>query len=258
MSEPDHQSESPAPPAKRSWRVRWSLRALIALIAFIAAGLGWVSYQMRVGYMHEEAAKFLLEHGGKVKWKRFVRRKNPNRASSVEKEIPTWISTLGADPMYWRIDEVFLFDEMSPEELVEAIDHISRLGSVRFFNCDNSEITEAQLVRVVKNVELELLSAYSAPIGGGPMPWLRDTKLTYLKLSRTQFSDEAIDDLPLSLTKLGAHNTQITDEGLGKFVRLTNLKNLVIWKTPTSREAIEELRKKMPWCDIDWQPLTNP
>lgn len=255
MNEPERQPDSPAPAAKRNRRVRWSLRVLLALVAVIAVGLGWVSYQMRVGYMHEETANFLQKHGGKVKWKRYERIQNPNRPSSVDREMPAWIRSIGADPMFWRIDEVFLFDEMSPEELDEAVDHVCRLDRIRYLNCDNSEITEAQLARIVEEVEMELLFAYSAPIGGGPMPWLRDTKLTHLKLSKTKFSDVAIDDLPLSLEKLSAHNTQITDQGLEKLVRLTNLKKLILRRTPTSREAIDELRAKMSWCDIEWAPM---
>jgi len=40
-------------------------------------------------------------------------------------------------------------------------------------------------------------------------------------------------------------------------VRLSRPKSLDLSRTPTSRPAVEKLRKGMPWCEIHWEPLVQ-
>jgi hypothetical protein len=79
------------------------------------------------------------------------------------------------------------------------------------------------------------------------MPHLNQPGLTWLCLAHTQFSDPAIQDLPASLEYFNATRTRITDRGLSGFVRLKHLKELKLRRTPTSEEAVEQLRGEMPW-----------
>lgn len=251
-------NDKPAAKPKRSFRVRWSLRVLFLLVALFAVGMAWVSYQMRMGYVHEEVAQKLREHGARIDWKRFERTQFANGAFRDDKKVPPWMDTFGAGPMFQRIKQVFLHDFRSPEKIDEAIDQINRLGSFDAFSCYNSTITEAQVARMLEHVQLESLYISEVPLGRKNLPWLQHPGLKNLVVFRTQFSNPAIDDLPESLEFLNATRTRINDDGLDKFVRLTNLRSLILRRTPTSKEAIEALKKKMPWCNIDWRPLKNP
>ncbi|MEM9828312.1 MAG: hypothetical protein AAF958_17115, partial [Planctomycetota bacterium] len=64
--------------------------------------------------------------------------------------------------------------------------------------------------------------------------------------------------LPSTLQYLDATRTRIHDDGLNGFVRLANLRTLKLNRTPTTKAAIERLRAKMPWCNIQWEPLVTP
>jgi hypothetical protein len=89
------------------------------------------------------------------------------------------------------------------------------------------------------------------------MPYLNQRGLTWLCLSHTQFSDAAIQDLPSSLEYFNATRTRISDRGLPGFLRLTQLQTLNLSRTPTSRQAIEELQAQMPWCKTKWERLAH-
>jgi hypothetical protein len=90
------------------------------------------------------------------------------------------------------------------------------------------------------------------------MDWLNHDGLVWLCVRRTQFSNPAIEDLRQSLQYLNATRTRISDHGLQSFVRLDNLRILNLRRTPTSESAIDALRAQMPWCVIEWEPLTQP
>lgn len=62
-------SDTEASVKKARRRIRWSLRVLFVFIGLIAIGMAWVSYQMRMGHVHEDAAKKLRELGVSIDWK---------------------------------------------------------------------------------------------------------------------------------------------------------------------------------------------
>ncbi|PQO44785.1 hypothetical protein [Blastopirellula marina] len=257
---------------KRSWRVRWSLRVLFVLIALMAGGLGWLSYYMRIGYLHDDVAANVAELGGRVTWEltRVIPPKVnalPNNNSQIfvgftpplkkVKGGPDWMQTWGVEPAYQRIEYVH-FNQGSAEDLNRFLQQIERLDRVAGVHINTSPLTDEQLEHLFDHVEMEALGIGGTPIGERPLPFLSDTKLKYLFCDKTFVSDSFLDCLPVTLEHLMIPNTRVTDAGLEKLVRLKNLQLLVLRDTPTSEEAIEKLRDKMPWCEIEWSPQFRP
>jgi hypothetical protein len=76
--------------------------------------------------------------------------------------------------------------------------------------------------------------------------------LRMIRLSETGVTDAAIDTL-VKLPKLESVNlygTAVTDAGVSKLTVLPNLKHLYLWQTKVTPAAIEELKKKLPKCEI--------
>ncbi len=251
------QQEAQSPATKRSWRLRWSLRVLFVIVGLAAIGMAWVSYQMRMGYVHEDAAKKLRELGASVDWQLAETTQVGPNAYRVEKKVPPWMERLGVGGMFQRVSWVQISNRI-PNRIEEVIEQIIRLERLPHFSSYNAPLTEPQLERLLDHVQIETLYVQSMKLGRERIPCLQNTNLKWLLVARTQFSNPAIDDLPLSLEYFDATRTRISDEGLEKFVRLKNLQKLILRRTPTSKSAIDELQKKMPWCEIEWEELRVP
>ncbi|BCU79741.1 c-type cytochrome domain-containing protein [Luteolibacter sp. LG18] len=76
--------------------------------------------------------------------------------------------------------------------------------------------------------------------------------LRMVRLSETGVTDASIDAL-VKLPKLESVNlygTAVTDGGVQKLASLPNLKHLYLWQTKVTPQAIDELKKKLPNCEI--------
>ncbi len=76
--------------------------------------------------------------------------------------------------------------------------------------------------------------------------------LRMVRLSETGVTDASIDAL-VKLPKLESVNlygTAVTDGGVQKLAGLPNLKHLYLWQTKVTPQAIDELKKKLPNCEI--------
>lgn len=295
MNTPKSPSEEPVsdlkPASKRSWRVRWSMRAFFVLVTLTCILFAWGSYLARVGQTHEEVADQLAVLGKAtptyahrrsridVQWKYTVKvtkqtisGRTWNRITSsptnivlqtqYEKGVPKWMENTQTGLLFQRIDTIESKGPLRPEELEEflgLVAQLDRLESLRLGEyLDNPTLTQTQLATLLSEVRLNQLEAPRSHLNAGPFPELRNTRLQYLDLSHTWFSDPAIADLPSTLEELILERTAVTDAGLEHFGRLKRLQYLNIKRTPTSEEAVEALREKMPWCHINWTPLKNP
>lgn len=248
--------ESNATARRPSGALRWSLRAFFLLIAIAAVGFGWISYQMRVGQMHEDAAQRIAQLGGHVSWQLEQRIASPYPSThSIKKGGPDWMKALGAEPVFQRIKFVHLNYRISPEQFEQFLQEVKQLGEVEGIYIGGNPITAAQLEDLLTTVEIDKLGICETTIGRKPLPFLRDTKLTDLILVRTHASDVLLDDLPETLKYLNLTRTRITDEGLPKLARLKNLNTLQLKRTPTSKEAMDALEKQLPRCFTSWSPL---
>ncbi|MHC2068594.1 hypothetical protein ACYFX5_14105 [Bremerella sp. T1] len=254
--------ESNTTARRPSGALRWSLRAFFLLIAIAAVGFGWISYQMRVGQMHEDASQRIAQLGGHVSWQ--LEQKAPLQPASPQMAIgsysmrkggPDWMKALGAEPVFQRIKFVHLNYRISPEQFEQFLQEVKQLVEVEGVYIGGNPITAAQLEDLLTTVEIEKLGIRETTIGRKPLPFLRDTKLTDLILVRTHASDVLLDDLPETLKYLNLTRTRITDEGLPKLARLKNLNTLQLKRTPTSKEAMDALEKQLPRCFTSWSPL---
>jgi len=76
--------------------------------------------------------------------------------------------------------------------------------------------------------------------------------LRMVRLSETGVTDAAIDSL-LKLPKLESVNlygTAVTDAGVAKLASLPNLKRLYLWQSKVTPQGVEDLKKKLPNCEI--------
>ena len=261
-------------PGKRSWAMRWSLRVFVVLISLACIAFAVAAHWMRQGQIHEDVAEKIRPLGGIVTWE--LTRMQPvamgtpqtgtkgNAGLSlgfVEYELkggPDWMRTIGVEPAFQRIEHVWLMDQRE-EHLAAFLHEIERLGSVKGVGIFDAPVTEKQLERLLDTLTISHLTiSQTDSIGGQRMPFLRDSQLALLSFNDVPLTDTVLDDLPDTLTHFSATNTNITDAGLDKFVQRKNLKDLVLDQTPTSEAAIEDLREKMPWCEIKWGPARKP
>jgi uncharacterized membrane protein len=78
------------------------------------------------------------------------------------------------------------------------------------------------------------------------------SNLRLIRLAETQITDQAIEvllKLP-ALESINLYGTKVTDAGVAKLAGMTKLKRLYLWQTPVTPATIEDLRKKLPECEI--------
>lgn len=250
--------EEPAKPKRRSiWR-SWSLRTLFGLVAICATGMGWVSYQLRVGLLHEEVCANIRELGGMVSSTRAEMVYLGPIAIPVTSKTQAWLKVVGAEKATTRTEKVTLHDWAKGDRLEKTIDELSRLEWFKHLSLYGCPMNQAQLTRLLENTHVDTLYLEGMQVDRRGMPCLRNSQTRWLLLARTQFSDPGIDDLPDTLEYFDATRTRISDEGLDKFVHRTNLKKLILRRTQVTEAGVTRLRKQMPWCTISWEPLKNP
>ena len=252
--------------SKRRW-FQFSLRSLLLVTFVFALMLGWLRTRRNEGRLHERVAVELQSLGCSSEFSHYELVKVPGAAGFLaaltgrterQSTLPSLVEKLGLDPIVRRIRRVRLRTH-DPKKLQSALlllKDIDALESVSF--CRSGVVDEKQLADLFDSVAVGSLYIHNEKLPRTRMSWLDNENLTWLCVARTQFSNPAIDDLPLSLTYFDATRTRINDEGLNGFVRLKNLKTLWLRRTPTTEEAIEALRRKMPWCAISWEPLERP
>lgn len=250
-------SDTPTTKQRSIWR-RWSLRTLFVFVALCALGLTWASHQLRIGQLNGEVSKNVRQLGGMVEAARAEQIYLGPFSIPITDQRQSWLKRLGIENATDRIGRVVLYQRSSGDRLEETIDELSRLDWFKHLSLYGCPMKQDQLARLLENTRVDTLYLEGMEVERRGIPCLRNSQTRWLLLARTQFSDPGIDDLPLTLEHLDATRTRISDQGLDKFIRLKNLKVLNLRRTPTSQAGIQQLQKEMPWCQIAWEPLTNP
>jgi len=241
--------------------MQWSLRTFALLVVAIAAVLMVLSSWQREGQWHQHVAEKLQGQHVGIEWlHEDWQMVHPKPGVGVWRRASTvspWVRKLGAEILFLRIERVTV-NQKNAGQLEPVFEQLARLDHLPQLALHHSQATDDQLARWMAGTTIPELAAENSQLGRGRLPFLNHPTLTHLHLGRTQFSNPAIDDLPASLVHLNLRRTRVTDQGLSKFVRLKNLEELVLRRTPTSEAAIERLREQMPWCEIRWEPLTKP
>jgi hypothetical protein len=169
--------------------------------------------------------------------------------------LPVFMERFGFATGVRRIEKITI---RSRSELATALKLVKEIGEVDSISFYETGITQSQLSDTFDNVHVKKIYARGERLPRTSMQWLNHDGLNWLCLNRTQLSNPALKDLPDSLEYFDATRTRINDDGLNSFVRLANLKTLNLRRTPTSENAINALRQRMPWCEIKWEPLSQP
>ncbi|MBA2113264.1 hypothetical protein [Bremerella alba] len=274
MSEPTATPRTPSC-KRRSWPLRWSLRVMIAVITLICIAFAWLGHIWHLGQVHEEVGNAIeMTYAEEIRkfgftgvtWRlseqlKFSRGKGIGgpigAVESQVKHAPQWMRVTGFDRFWQRIDSIYLHSRLPPENIEVVVTQVPRLDHLGLLHISGSRFPEAKLAAMVGSIRLDRLHATHASLGQGPMPWLRHTGLKELNLSHTQFSDAAVDDLPVSLQRLELEDTQLTDTGMAKLARLKNLKFLILRGMRAHDETFVELKAKLPGCIIDWDTFES-
>ena len=278
---------APTPPKRRTWRVRWSMRALVLATALACILCGWISYRYRVGQLHEDVATQLMLIQSPVRrqhlWDEFPielewELEETKRVLDPPPEVtaltgatdltmaydirvrytPRWMEMTSSGPVFQRLKSIRLTGSMHPDIQRKVIDQVARLDGQVPISIDMPHIHQDLMEEIFTKTKVHAFDGRFAKLRPKTMPYLKDSGLAELCLCHTWFSDAAVYDLPNTLESLDLERTAVTDAALPEFQRLHRLNYLNLKRTPTSQAAIENLRAAMPECQIEWEPLTNP
>jgi len=235
-------------PLQRRRRRLWP--AVVVLLVLVLIGLALPIFE---GKRHQRIAEELEARGANVLFSHFepVPVSGPSGTVFVSRSaLPKFMDQTGLSLAVRRIRKVSV---MEPSEITAVLPLIRQIGELDQLRLFNSSMTASQLESLLSDVRVESLDIRASILPQTGMPWLNREDLKFLVVERTNFSNPAIDDLPDSLIILNATRTRINDDGLNLFLRLKHLRVLVLSGTPCTDAGIEDLRKKMPWCKIEWE-----
>jgi serine/threonine protein kinase len=123
-----------------------------------------------------------------------------------------------------------------------------------------TQVTDAGLVHLKRCTSLTELSLQGSPVGDAGLAHLKDCKkLQRLDLANTlqntRVSDAGlayVKDLESLQSLALAGNEGVTDAGLARLKDCKNLTELAVKKTKVTALGIDELRKNLPRCKIEW------
>ncbi|MEP4076547.1 c-type cytochrome domain-containing protein [Haloferula sp.] len=99
-------------------------------------------------------------------------------------------------------------------------------------------------------VSLDLSASKVSDKGVGSIVAAKNLKM--LRLSETEISDASMETIAglVNLESLNLYGTGVTTSGVSKLAGLPKLKKLYLWQTQVDEKGADELRKKMPDCEI--------
>lgn len=239
-------------------RIRFNLRFLLTLTLMVAIGLAWIAWRRAEGRRHERLAAQLQASGCRIQfshreWVPLARQTQAGMTAIQEiSTLPEIVERWGFADTVRRISSVTIPQGSDMPTTIALLKQVGDFDALSFYD---TGVTTTQLMDVLRSVHVNSLYLCSEPLPKTRMSWLNHEGLDWLCVARTQFSNAAINDLPDSLEYFDATRTRINDKGLDSFVRLGKLKRLKLCRTPTSEKAINALRQRMPWCEIEWEPL---
>jgi hypothetical protein len=251
-------------PRKASSLLRFGLRTMLVLTTIAALLPGYLAFKIAEGRRHEKIAAALKKEGGWVDYTHYELVPVQTTAQALagitgqeyqyQSTLPDYIESTPLAHAIRRINRVVInaADEEGQKRAVETMQGLKRVNNLSIYTVG---FEGKQIEKMLDKTRVNTLFIQGAKLPRTRIGFLNHEGLTWLCVARTQFSDPAIADLPESLTYFDATRTRISDEGLDGFLRLRNLKKLILRRTPTTPEAIARLRDQMPNCKITWEKL---
>lgn len=235
----------------------------VTFVLLAVYGVGALLYQMSIGVRHRRVALQLQSMGALVESSHYRYVEAPSQPAAARGIVMVPQSTLGYfdfPPLSYAARRIQRIN-VRPSK-IHDFDAFARLlqelSSVNQISIYEPGLTAEQLEQIASKLKIQSLFVEGVKLPRSSLPFLKNQQLQFLYLGRSQFSNPAIVDLPLTLEHFDAIRTRISDEGLPQFVRLKNLKVLILSRIPCTAEGIENLREQMPWCRIAWEPLKTP
>jgi len=124
---------------------------------------------------------------------------------------------------------------------------------------DSTKVSDSGLENIEALTKLQLLSLASTNVSDVGLKHIVNLKeLNMLDLSGTNVTDVGLANLEglAELQMLVLSKTQITDAGLAHLAGLKRLRSLDLAGTKVSRAGVEDFRKRLPSCKIQYWILT--
>jgi hypothetical protein len=249
------------------------LRTLLLFVTLCAVLFSWLSMNIVRARNHQEAIKLLRGLGAHVVFD-YQLDSPPNPKPCGVAWLPSWLpSWLG--PTIYDVSAV----RFSPDRDVTAtgLQQLKWLRGLEILDLSGTQVTDAGLLQLqgvaglstlhldatqisdagLKNLgtlnNLQSLSVRKTQISDDGLVHLEPLKnLEDVDLGNTHITDEGLKELR-SLRKLRSlklNGTQITDEGLNQLSGLDDLQSLDLYGTKVTHKGVDDLRKKLPHCDI--------
>jgi len=255
---------------KRRW-YQYSLRSMFVLTTLVAMACSWYAYEMKQAAERRAMIEAIIEAGGGVKY-------YDADNSYTDGEPPGWFSwlrKLHGDEHLGNAVTVYFYNTIH-------LEHIEDLTSLESLWLGGTFVKDAEMVHLKGLANLEELWLYYTDITDAGLVHLKDlTNLTCLRLSGTDIGNEGLRHLKglTSLTCPELGNTDITDKGLAHLKDMEDLKELELSYTKVSDvglvhlhgltrlrtlevndtcvtdDGLKELRKALPNCEINPQPV---
>jgi hypothetical protein len=137
---------------------------------------------------------------------------------------------------------------------------LADLSDVHSISLGDTNITNRGLHSLSRLRNLRTLSLRETKLQDESLEALAPLRLQWLSLKRTWIGDIAIASLKgmTSLEHLSLERTRVSDRGLVHLEGLHNLKSLNLRRCKSTEDGVNELRRKLPKCEILWEPLNPP
>jgi hypothetical protein len=253
-------------------RPRISVRALMAAVLTIGAGLAWYLHQVRE---QQRAVRAITARGGIVEYDYRYDAARERRLRNGKSWCPVWLQKIvGGDDFFHSVVVVGLDVDRSGRRASPTdadLVHIGALRHLRLLYLGGGRITDIGLEHLKDLTELRMLILWDNPISGvrlkhlGGLLKLRhldltntaitDDQLTYLKdltgLERLDVANnprlngsflQHVADLP-KLKELVLRGSGITDSALIALKRARNLQSLMLDRTKITDSGLTYLRE---------------
>jgi WD40 repeat protein/uncharacterized membrane protein len=133
--------------------------------------------------------------------------------------------------------------------------HCKGCKSLNLLNLAATQVSDAGLAYFKDCKDLTYLHVAETQVSNDGLALFKDCKnLTFLALYRTQVTDAGLAHFKdcKDLKELYLQNTQVSDTGVAYFMDCKDLTHLCLQKTNVTRAKVEELKKALPKCQIEW------
>ena len=217
----------------------------------------FVGHRTHRAGIEREAAKAVFDHGGSIFYG-FQYDSSGIYAASNTDGVPDWLVETFGQEYFHRIYSAIGWPEKLTDDHLTKLSRLGRLDAISYNHFKTGTLTGSVFfTNDAINRENEFDPPRVDPGGAGisdrGVCSLSDCRsLTAIYLYGEQITDDgvaALTRLP-NLEYLNLGSTQITDKSIEHFAKMKSLQSLGVSGTWISRPGVEELRRRLPDCQV--------